>query len=383
MRILVITQFSVLGGSSRIQVIQFFPFFTRAGISYAHHAVYTDRFFRIQNGLIKKSSLAKKINFAAGMLAGFVKKAGYVFAAGRYDAVLIQREVFPRSWYWLMRKMNPRIIYEIEDTIFEINEFWRRGRLHETALRYQARMCRNMMRYAAEVIAENEYLAAEARKHHSRVSLLTAPINTDIFVPLPSQAARESLRRGTTIGWIGSPGTSYLLKTIAPALAAVCQRHPDVSVKIVGAASDFVLPGVRTEQCDWDAGRERADLQSFDIGLMPLDDAPFNRGRLGYKMIQYMAVGIPVVASDIGLNKTVIRNGENGFLAGSNEEWNERLLLLITSPDLRRRLGAAGRHMAEERFSLARQAEHLITIIRHCARESASDRDRKDIRSAV
>lgn len=369
MRILVITQFSALGGSSRIQVIQFFPFFTRAGISYTHHAVYTDRFFRIQNGLIKKSSLAKKINFVAGMLAGFVKKAGYVFAAGRYDAVLIQREVFPRSWYWFMRKMNSRIIYEIEDAIFEMNPFWRRlGGLYEIALRYQARMCKNMMRHAARVIVENEYLAVEARKHNSYVSLLTAPINTVFFTPDSPRVGREVI-----IGWIGSPGTSDMLKNLESVFAAISRRHPEMRLKVIGTVPGFEMAGIRLIKKEWRAEDELADLRSFDIGVMPLDDAPFNRGRLGYKMIQYMAVGIPIVASDIGLNRTVVRNGGNGFLAGSNEEWVEQLSLLIASPDLRRRLGAAGRRMASERFSLARQAECLVGIVRRCAEGSVSD----------
>lgn len=366
MRILIITQFSALGGSSRIQVIQFFPFFTDAGIAHEHKIVYSDRFYRIQNGIVMTSSLPKKINFFLGMLLGFIKKALYVFSASRYDVVLIQREVFPASWYWLMRKINPRIIYEIEDTIFEINPFWRRGGLYEAALRYQAAMCRNMMRYAAHVIAENEYLAAEARKYNSSISLLTAPIDTERVKPAPKDAGVVDV----VIGWIGSPSTFYLLQALAPALAQVQRRHPHAKVKLVGVAADAALNGVNCIAKAWREDEEVGDLQSFDIGLMPLDDMPFNRGRLGYKMIQYMAVGVPIVASDVGLNRTVIEDGKSGFLAGAPEEWVEKLSLLIRDPALRAHLGARGRAIAETRFSVATQSRKFIDIIKQCIQKS-------------
>ena len=385
MRLLVITQFSALGGSSRIQVIQFFPFLEKAGIAYRHRTVYADRFYLVQNGIEPVSRIAKKMNFFGGMLGGFFKKACWVFAAGRFDAVLIQREVFPRSWYWLMRRLNPRIIYEIEDTIFEMNPFWRRGGLHDAALRYQAAMCRNMMRHAAHVIAENEYLAAEARRHNRNVSLLTAPINTDIFAPAPQQGSGtaekigaaeiaisatghaldggQHRQRDITIGWIGSPGTSYMLKNLEPVFTALARRHPEAVLKAIGVAPDFRIAGIGFLAKGWSAQEELADLRSFDIGIMPLDDTPFNRGRLGYKIIQYMAVGIPIVASDVGLNRTVVEDGKNGFLVKTPEEWVEKLSPLISDASLRRRMGEVGRKMAEERFSLRGQSGHLIETI--------------------
>ena len=364
MRLLIITQFSALGGSSRIQVIQFFPFFEKAGIGYRHLKIYSDRFYRVQNGIVEAAPWRKKMNFFLGMLAGFLKKAAVVFAASRYDAVLIQREVFPRSWYWLMRRVNPRIIYEIEDTIYEINPFWQRGGSYDLALRYQARMCRNMMRYAWGVIAENEYLGAEARHHNPRVFYITAPIDTDRYHP--STIARDNNQ--VTVGWIGSPATSYMLKNLELVFAEISRRHPGAILKAVGAPPEFSIEGIRFVKKEWRAADEPADLESFDIGLMPLDDTPFNRGRLGYKMIQYMAVGIPVVAADVGLNRTVIKDGENGFLVKTPEEWTEKLSLLISDAALRARLGADGRKMAEKTFSLAEQSQSFLAIIKQCAR---------------
>src|SRR3989338_3083046 len=363
MRLLVITQFSALGGSSRIQVIQFFPFLKKAGIEYRHGTVYSDRFYRMQNGIVRVSRGRKTANFLAGMLAGFIKKAYWVCAVARYDAVLIQREVFPPSWYWIMRHLNPRIIYEIEDTIFEINPFWHRVSIHNMAMRYQARGCRTMMRHAAHVIAENEYLAREARKHNRNVSLLTAPIDTDRFTPGDKNRGRDP---SVIIGWIGSPGTSYLLKNLEPMFVALGGRYPQMTVKAVGTAPDFTMAGFHFTSKNWTQEEELADLQSFDIGIMPLDDMPFNRGRLGYKMIQYMAVGLPVVAADVGLNRTVIRDGGNGFLAATDEDWIQKLGLLIGDASLRTKMGGGGRRMARDPLSLLKQAQHLVGVIRLC-----------------
>lgn len=362
MKILVLTQFSELGGSSRIQVIQFLPFLEKAGINCAWKHFYSDKFYKIQNGIVPISRLRKKVNFFCHLFLVMLKKIFYVFSAGNYDLVLIQREVFPKTLYWLLRKINPRVIYEIEDTIYEINPFWKRGFIHDFALLYQARLCLNMMKGAALVIAENEYLAEEAQKHNSRISLITAPINTEIFKPALKQDVLE--KRAVTLGWMGSPSTTPLLKSLGPVFAELGKRFPHVQLKTVGAALDFLVSGITLVKKEWRLEEEFSDLWSFDIGLMPLDDTPFNRGRLGYKMIQYMSIGIPVVAQDIGLNRAVIKNGENGFLVSTPEEWVEKLSLLIRDRGLGEKLGAGGRKMAEEIFSLEKQSKVYIEVIR-------------------
>ena len=118
------------------------------------------------------------------------------------------------------------------------------------------------------------------------------------------------------------------------------------------------------EQVQWEGKEEIAALQSFDIGLMPLPDDPWTRGKCGFKLLQYQAMGIPVVCSSVGINKTIVTEGVNGFLAHTNEEWFDRVSRLVTSPDLRARMGAAGRRIVTNEYSLKSLWPRFFSIIK-------------------
>ncbi len=358
MKVLILTQFSKQGGSSRIQVLQFLPLLIGAGIQYSAYHLNSDRFYRIQMGIVVVPRWIKKVNLCVNIFLALFKRVYYAFLALGYDAVLIQKDTFPKFVFWAMRRMNPRIIYELDDTIYEMNPFLRQSFLYEILLRYQAGLCVNMMAKSAWVIAENEYLAEEARRHNKNVSILSAPIDIDRFRPAP---LKKSM--GIMIGWIGSPSTTHLLLSLAPVWQEIGRRYPQAEFKVVGAASYFTVSGIRFVKKEWRVEDEPADLHSFDIGLMPLDDAPFNRGRLGYKMVQYMSVGIPVVASDIGLNRSVVKDGVNGFLVSTTEQWVEKLGVLIRDGYMRDRMGKEGRKIVEDRFSLEKTSKVLITVL--------------------
>lgn len=348
MKILILTQFSSLGGSSRIQVLQFLPLFKAARIDFTAKAFYSDSFYRTQMGVIPKSKLCSKLNLIFGLILANVRKVLLILISWRYDAILIQKEVFPKWVFFLLLLVNSRVIYEIDDTIFEINPFNDRGKFEHLMLTYQAGLCLNMMKRAALVIAENEYLAAEAKKHNSRIMVLSAPIDTEKYFPSQSKTSDSQI----VIGWMGSPSTTYMLETIKPVFQKLKVRGLKFKLKVVGAKADFFVSGIDLIKKNWSETEQLSDLQSFDIGLMPLDDSAFNRGRLGYKMIQYMSVGIPTVASNIGLNRTVIKNNVNGFLVNGMDEWVEKLATLIEHRETRLRLGEGGRNLAVTNFSL-------------------------------
>jgi len=359
MNVLFLTLFSEIGGSSRIRVFQFLPFLKQAGIGADVKVIFCDRFFKVQGGFVKINKIIKEIYFLSYLVWSVLKRLYFILSAKKYDVVFIQKDVIPKSIYWLLRKINPRVVFEFDDAIYEINPFLRRNSLNYPILCYQANLFYNMVRKAVWVIAENEYLAEEARKYNKNVSIISAPIDVDVFCP-----SLETSNSGIiTIGWIGSPSPSYMLKDIESIFVELTKRHQNIQLKMVGTPPDFSIAGIKVIKKDWRLDEELADLQSFDIGLMPLDDDPRNRGRLGYKMIQYMSVGIPVVASNMGLNKAVIKDGVNGFLVSSEEEWVEKLSLLIENEDLRRQLGQNGRKMAEESFSLEKLAKVFINAI--------------------
>ena len=363
MRILFVTLFSEVGGTSRIYVYQFVPFLEKQGIQSAIRTIYTDRFFKVHMGLIRMSRLLKKLNFFFYSGIGILKMIVYAIEARRYDVVYIQKFTCPKSIFWFFRLMNSRVIYGFEDAIYEINPFLKNNAFEDWLLNYQRRLFYNLVRHAAWVMAANTYLATEARKYNANVSVIAEPINTTLFTPGPTHQKSSILM----IGWMGSPSTTYLLEGLAPVFLKLSEKNSAIRFKAVGVSLDYSMAGISFVKKTWTLEDQLSDLRSFDVGIMPLDDTPFNRGRLGHKMVQYMSVGIPIVASDIGLNRVAVKDGVNGFLVGTSEEWVEKLLLLASDVELRKKMGMAGRRIVEEEYSLEKKAVELANIIKHVA----------------
>jgi glycosyltransferase involved in cell wall biosynthesis len=170
-----------------------------------------------------------------------------------------------------------------------------------------------------------------------------------------------------TIGWIGSPSTWPNVLPLLPLLTELARSH-GVRVRVVGAgqaAARDRFDGL--DLVDWSEAGEVGDVQAMDIGIMPLADQPFERGKSGYKLVQYLACGLPVVASPVGVNCEIVRE-DVGFLATTEDEWRAALTTLIADAELRRRLGSAGRAKAESAYSLASQTPRLVEVLRSAAR---------------
>lgn len=350
MNVLFITQFSAIGGTSRLHALQFVPHLERDyGMRIRCARVYSDGFFRTQMGLTPAGRVRKMAALAGGLFLGLLKKIAFAFRTARYDVVFIQRETFPGALFAILCAINPRVVYQLEDAIYEMSPFLEKSRLSRAMLRYQAHLCRRMMRGARAVIAENEGIAEEARKHNARVAVISAPIDSERFHPDP--AAHDA---GTVvIGWIGTPATTRMLAILDPVFEALGEKYGGrIKLKVVGTARDYTAPSIAVEKKDWDFDHEVEYMQSFDIGVMPVEDTPFEKGRLGGKMIFYMMTGIPFVATDMPLNRGAADDGVHGFFVRTPAEWIEKLSLLIEDPALRSRMGAQGRARAEERFSL-------------------------------
>jgi glycosyltransferase involved in cell wall biosynthesis len=205
----------------------------------------------------------------------------------------------------------------------------------------------------------NAYLRDYAMQYCANSIILPTVVDTTVYRPAAERPARP-----VTIGWIGSPSTWPNVRPLLPLLEELA-RTQGIRVRVVGAGraveSDR-FPGL--DIVEWSEASEVADVQAMDIGIMPLRDRPFERGKSGYKLIQYMACGLPTVASPIGVNSEIVEDGTTGLLASGNEEWRGALTRLIGNPDLRRSFGLAGRRKAEARYSLAAQASRLIDLLR-------------------
>ena len=168
------------------------------------------------------------------------------------------------------------------------------------------------------------------------------------------------------LGWIGSGTTVKYLDLVRPALEGAARRCPGVRLQVVGA--EWEGPGSLPVACKpWRLEDEVADLRGFDVGLMPIADDPWTRGKGGYKLLQYMAAGLPVVAHPVGVNARIVVDGGNGLWARTPAEWEEALVRLASDADLRHRMGRAGRQMVADTYSLRAQQGRLLDLLRAVA----------------
>ena len=218
-----------------------------------------------------------------------------------------------------------------------------------------------IMRGAACVIAGNRYLAARARQAGAaRIEIIPTVVDEQRYT-----AANTTDDQPPVIGWIGSPATEHYMLDMRPALEQVCAGN-HARLLLVGARPETanLFDGTTPEVVAWSEATEAAMIARMDIGIMPLLDSPWERGKCGYKIIQYMACGLPVVASPVGVNVNIVHHGENGLLATDEAAWRDALERLIASPALRERMGAAGRARVEAEYSLGAQVPRLADILR-------------------
>jgi glycosyltransferase involved in cell wall biosynthesis len=214
-------------------------------------------------------------------------------------------------------------------------------------------------RIAAHVVVGNESLADFARSHADRVSVVPSTIDTTVYVV----RARRSAPR-PVIGWTGSVTTIPHLEALGPALREL-RRNVDFELRVIGGVID--LPGVDVTCVPWRAETEVEDLRPLDVGIMPLPDDPWSRGKCGMKALQYMGLAIPPVVSPVGANRTIVQDGVNGLHAREPADWVNRLTQLLEDNALRARLGAAARLTVEAEYSAEVQAPRFARIVGEAA----------------
>ncbi len=298
----------------------------------------------------------------AGFLRGLLRRRADRRAASRADLVYLHLEAVPLGPPWIERSLARAgipIVYDIDDLIHlphssGANPFMRRlrptGKVSE------------LVRLARVVVVCTEYLAEYARRWNPRVHNISSTIDTDAYVPRETGSATQ----GVVVGWSGSHSTSPYLHLLDDVLREL-HASDGIRLTVIGDPG-FSLSGVPVDARAWALEREVADLAEIDIGVYPLPDAEWVLGKSGLKALQYMGMGIPTVAERIGTNPTIIRDGENGLLASTPEEWRDAIRLLVRDPALRHRLGQAGRRTVEERYSVNANAPRYLEVLREAMR---------------
>lgn len=354
MRILAIATHGEAGPSTRFRVLQWAPWLRQWGFSLSLRAFFsaemTVAFY--QRGRV----MAKALEVVAGTAR---RLATLVHLSSAADILLIHREVFPLGqrpcWRALERFPGP-IVYDYDDAMF-LPQRVGRGLL---GWMEHVETPKAVMRLSDVVLAGNRFLADYAGSYARHVVVLPTCIDTNRFVPRPRP---PDDRRELVVGWIGSYTAAKYLHSLVEVLSAVAKTVP-FRLYVIGCDALPPIEGVTIEHAQWALAREVDDFQRCDVGLYPLWDDAWAKGKCAFKAIQFMACGVPVVASAVGVNRALIQDGVNGFLASTEEEWVEKLRRLFMDASLRHRLGLAGRHTIEAHYSLPVHATTLGTALR-------------------
>jgi glycosyltransferase involved in cell wall biosynthesis len=223
----------------------------------------------------------------------------------------------------------------------------------------------SIVRCSNHVIAGNEYLAGYARQFNHAVTVIPTSVDTQQFAPATRQS-RGAPDEIPVLGWIGSPTTGTYIRSLTNVLRRVREQHPFV-LRVSGVGERLEVPGVAVQHEPWRLDREVELFNTCDLGVYPLADDEWSKGKCGFKAIEFMACGVPVVASAVGVNRDIIHDGENGFLASNEDQWVEKIGRLLSDAALRRRFAAAGRETVEAGYSLRVNAPKLAATLRAVA----------------
>ena len=347
MRVAAFTKYGREAASARQRLLQYLPSLAAAGIEVDYSPLLGDDYVR---ALASAGSYSK-----LEVARSYARRMRQLLGGAQYDLLWIYAELFPylpAAFERLAFRSGKPVVYDFDDAFF----------VNYEGSRLLSGKLEPLIAGAAACCCGNDYLRDYAFRLNPNSIVLPTVVDTDAYVP-----AQRELDGPPTIGWIGSPSTWEYVRPMLPLLEELCDGER-ARLLVVGAGSAANADRFRgMELAQWSEPGEIASVQAMDIGIMPLPDEPWARGKSGYKLVQYMACGLPVVASPVGVNSTIVRDGETGFLASSVDEWRAALIRLIDDADLRASMGQRGRVRSVKAYSLRSQAPRLIDVMRSAA----------------
>ena len=352
-KVLALTKYGCKGASSRMRFIQYSQYLSQQGLDVTLRPLISDEMLRqrYDEGGYKVRQL----------IGAYAVRCLNLFRARKFDLIWVEKEALQWWPLWLEQLLLGRVpfVLDYDDAVFHSYDqhpsTWVR--------RFYGHRLDRLMAKAKAVVVGNEYLAGRARAAgSSRIEVIPTVIDLERY-PIGSQ--RVASNRLPRVVWIGSPATQHYLEQLRQPLLELSRRQPFV-FRVIGGDLDGLPEGL-VEPVAWELSTEVQNIASADVGVMPLLDTPWERGKCGYKLIQFMACGLPVVASPVGVNTEIVEPGENGFLASSEEEWISCLEALLVDISTCCRMGAAGRKRVEEHFSLQTQAPRMAQVLRDAA----------------
>jgi len=338
------------GPSQRFRYEQYLSYLEQNGVRCDEQSFWSMDAWRV---LYKPGHTLDKLT---GFASGWLRRFAVLFSLNRYDVVFIQREaapVGPPVVEWLIAKVwRKKIIYDFDDAIWlpnasGVNKFAARLKWHGKV----GTICK----LSWKVSCGNDFLAAYARRFNTNVTVIPTTVDTQYHLQMESVGTFDK----PVIGWTGSASTNQYLQMLDDVLFELRKRCDFEFLVISNQPPDMKFPHRFVK---WSREREIEDLSEMSIGVMPLPDNEWSKGKCGFKLIQYLSIGIPAVASPVGVNNEIVINGETGLIAATKEEWVAALEQLVTDGSLRKRLCDNGRNHVERNYSVNSQKKRYLDL---------------------
>lgn len=353
MRILFVVPYpSGKAPSQRFRFEQYFEALTAAGHQYRVASFISDATWAI---LYKPGHQLQKI---AGILGGFLRRIALLFSVPQYDYVFIHREaspIGPPVFEWLIAKvLGKKIVYDFDDAIWipntsEANKIVAGVKWHHKV--------GSICRWAYKVSCGNAYLRDYAQQFNPNAIINPTTIDTE---HLHNRVRNQQALGKLVIGWTGTHSTLKYIEQVVPVLARLEQEF-DFEFRVISNQPP-ALPLRSLVYVPWRKETEIADLLTFHVGLMPLEDDPWAKGKCAFKALQYMALGEPALVSPVGMNTEVVQEGVNGNICATPAEWEAALRQLLVNPPLRAQMGEAARRTIEERYSVVANRRNFLGL---------------------
>ena len=353
MKVLLLSRYTRLGPSSRIRMYQYVPVLSEHGIEVTAAPLLGDWY-------LADLFSGRKKNWWL-VLSSYFARLRVLLTSRRFDVLWIEKELFPWLPAWwerlLLALMNIPYVVDYDDALFHAYN----NHPNFLVRKLFGGKSEAVVARAACIVVGNDYLSQWARGTGVRCGKNIPTVVDLAHYPIKFVSQSDVF----TIGWIGSSLTASYLRELQEPLAEIC-RDGRARVRVIGAER-FELRGVPIEHLPWSEDTEARDIRTFDVGIMPLFDKPWEQGKCGYKLVQYMASCLPVVASPIGVNTKMVQPGVNGFLAESAAEWVTALDTLRHDAALRAQMGAEGRDRVEKEYCTEVTAPRLVEVLKLAA----------------
>jgi glycosyltransferase involved in cell wall biosynthesis len=343
MRILMFTRYSQMGANSRYRLLQYIPLFEDAGHQVEVRAMLDDAYLK---------ALYSSGRSGWHTLRGYVRRITQLGSLDEYDVIVCDQEFlpyFPGVTETFIAGRCRRLIVDYDDAP---HFKYRRSPFLRNKIAA-------LMAAAETVVVGNRYLSDFALQYSASVRIIPTVVDNSRYQPKANYSAHPGVR----LVWIGTSFTSRFLRPIVPILSALHQKYPNLELRLVGAGNVLGEALPFAEVVEWSEATEAKLLAECDVGLMPLPSNDFTRGKCGLKLIQYMAAGLPVVASAVGANCDIISEGRDGYLVSEPREWSAALERLIGGEELRRVLGRNGAEKVKQKYSLQSGFESWMTVL--------------------